>query len=194
MSVTLRIGRRRGLLSIEELHEDPAGLSLASRSGPKCCVYRLLALCRLAVEWRAKGETGEVQRLLRCLQAIRVGTLKIAGQDVSGAQFVVRRSSESRKCTNSASTSHVFASRWVEHSVSDCASFQSPSIYQGELLDRLKSRIGQELMLRTLWKYGESRHGASRDAYRREHNFWIDSTVTATGFEGDLFNLTARKA
>jgi hypothetical protein len=36
---------------------------------------------RLAVEWRAKGETGEVQRLLRCLQAIRVGTLKIAGQD-----------------------------------------------------------------------------------------------------------------
>jgi hypothetical protein len=44
----------------------------------------------------------------------------------------------------------------VEPSVSDCASFQSPSIYQGELLDRLKSRIGQELMLRTLWKYGES--------------------------------------
>jgi hypothetical protein len=100
-----------------------------------------LALRRLAVEWRAKGETGEVQRLLRCLQAIRVGTLKIAGQDVSGAQFVVRRSSETRKCTNSASTSHVFASRWVEPSVSDCASFQSPSIYQGELLDRLNPLV-----------------------------------------------------
>jgi hypothetical protein len=56
-----------------------------------------LALRRLAIEWRAKGETGEVQRLLRCLQAIRVGTLKIAGQNVSGAQFVVRRSSETRK-------------------------------------------------------------------------------------------------
>src|ERR1700722_5459242 len=160
MSATHRIGRRRGLLSIEELHEDPAGLSLASKSGPqlRAAVFVAYWLCaRLAIEWRANGETGEVQRLLRCLQAIRVGTLKIAGKDVSGAQFVVRRSSETRKCTNSASTSHVFASRWVEPSVSDCASFQSPSIYQGELLDRLKSRIGQELMLRTLWKYGESR-------------------------------------
>ena len=29
----------------------------------------------------AKGETEEVQRVLRRLQAIRVGTLKIAGQD-----------------------------------------------------------------------------------------------------------------
>jgi hypothetical protein len=36
---------------------------------------------KLANEWRAKGQTGEVQRLLRQLQAIRVGTLKIANQD-----------------------------------------------------------------------------------------------------------------
>jgi hypothetical protein len=84
MSATRRIGRRRGLLSIEELHEDPAGLSLASRSGPqsRAAVFIAHWLCaRLAIAWRAKGETGEVQRLLRCLQAIRVGTLKIAGQD-----------------------------------------------------------------------------------------------------------------
>lgn len=84
MSATRRIGRRRGLLSIEELHEDPAGLSLASKSGPqsRAAVFIAYWLCaRLAIEWRAKGETGEVQRLLRCLQAIRVGTLKIAGQD-----------------------------------------------------------------------------------------------------------------
>ena len=31
--------------------------------------------------WQAKGEKGEVQRLLRHLQAIRVGTLKISGHD-----------------------------------------------------------------------------------------------------------------
>ena len=36
---------------------------------------------KLANEWRVKGEKGEVQRLLRRLQAIRVGTLKIADQD-----------------------------------------------------------------------------------------------------------------
>jgi hypothetical protein len=38
-------------------------------------------LATLANEWRAEGETGEVQRLLRRLQEIRAGTLKIAGQD-----------------------------------------------------------------------------------------------------------------
>ena len=38
-------------------------------------------VARYTNEWRAKGETGEAQRLLRRLQAIRVGTLKIAGQD-----------------------------------------------------------------------------------------------------------------
>ena len=84
MSATRRIGRRRSLLSIEELHEDPADLSLASRSGPqsRAAVFIAYWLCaRLAIEWRAKGETGEVQRLLRRLQAIRVGTLKIADQD-----------------------------------------------------------------------------------------------------------------
>jgi hypothetical protein len=84
MSATRRIGRRRGLLSIEELHEDPAGLSLASRSGrqSRAAVFIGYWLCaRLPIEWRAKGETGEVQRLLRCLQAIRIGPLKIAGQD-----------------------------------------------------------------------------------------------------------------
>src|SRR5258708_39128525 len=47
MSATRRIGRRRGLLSIEELHEDPAGLSLASGPGPQSCAalfHRLLAM------------------------------------------------------------------------------------------------------------------------------------------------------
>ena len=33
-------------------------------------------------EWRAKGERGEVPRLLRRLQSIRVGTLRVAGQVV----------------------------------------------------------------------------------------------------------------
>ena len=78
------LGRRRGLLPIKELYGDPTGFSLASRPGPqsRAAVFIAYWLCaRLAIEWRAKGETGEVQRLLRCLQAIRVGTLKIAGQD-----------------------------------------------------------------------------------------------------------------
>jgi len=38
-------------------------------------------LCaRLGQDWRAHGETGEVPRILRRLQSIRVGTLKGAGQ------------------------------------------------------------------------------------------------------------------
>jgi transposase len=41
--------------------------------------YRLCA--KLSNEWRAKGEKGEPQRLLRQLQNIRVGYLKIAGKD-----------------------------------------------------------------------------------------------------------------
>ena len=48
----------------------------------RAAVFIAYWLCaRLAHEWRPKGETGEVQRLLRWLQAIRVGTLKIADQD-----------------------------------------------------------------------------------------------------------------
>jgi transposase len=51
------------------------------RNHVRLCFIAYWLCARLAIEWRAKGETGEVQRLLRCLQAIRVGTLKIAGQD-----------------------------------------------------------------------------------------------------------------
>ena len=51
------------------------------RNHVRLCFIAYWLCARLAIEWRAKGETGEVQRLLRRLQAIRVGTLKIAGQN-----------------------------------------------------------------------------------------------------------------
>ncbi len=47
-----------------------------SYSGQKCFGRRLTS-----VLFKAKGETGEVQRLLHQLQGIRVGPLKIADQD-----------------------------------------------------------------------------------------------------------------
>jgi hypothetical protein len=47
----------------------------------RLCFIAYWLCARLAIEWRAKGETAEVQRVLRRLQAIRIGTLKIAGQD-----------------------------------------------------------------------------------------------------------------
>jgi len=46
-----------------------------------CFIAYWLCANKLAHEWRVKGEKGEVLRLLRRLQAIRVGTLKIADQD-----------------------------------------------------------------------------------------------------------------
>jgi transposase len=51
------------------------------RNHVRLCFIAYWLCARLANEWRAKGETAEVQRVLRHLQAIRVGTLKIAGQD-----------------------------------------------------------------------------------------------------------------
>jgi hypothetical protein len=39
----------------------------------RLCFIAYWLCARLANEWRAKGEKGEVQRLLRQLQAIRVG-------------------------------------------------------------------------------------------------------------------------
>jgi transposase len=51
------------------------------RNHVRLCFIAYWLCAKLANEWRAKGETGEVQRLLRRLQAIRVGTLKIADQD-----------------------------------------------------------------------------------------------------------------
>ena len=47
----------------------------------RLCFIAYWVCAKLANEWRAKGEKGEVQRPLRRLQAIRVGTLKIADQD-----------------------------------------------------------------------------------------------------------------
>jgi len=49
------------------------------RNHVRICFIAHSLCARLGNEWRAKGE---VQRLLRQLQAIRVGTLKIAGQDL----------------------------------------------------------------------------------------------------------------
>jgi transposase len=51
------------------------------RNHVRLCFIAYWLCAKLAQEWRAKGENGEVQRLLRQLQAIRVGNLKIAGQD-----------------------------------------------------------------------------------------------------------------
>ena len=56
-----------------------AGRALQRLKAHKYFAYWLCA--KLGYEWRAKGEKGEIQCLLRQLQAIRVGTLKIAGQD-----------------------------------------------------------------------------------------------------------------
>jgi hypothetical protein len=74
----------RGLLPIEELAGGAASLSLASsrvRNHVRLCFIAYWLCSRLAHEWRAKGQKGELQRLLRQSQAIRVGTLKIADQD-----------------------------------------------------------------------------------------------------------------
>src|SRR4030081_1708398 len=51
------------------------------RNHVRLCFIAYWLCAKLGNEWRAKGEKGEVQRLLRQLQAIRVGNLKIAGQD-----------------------------------------------------------------------------------------------------------------
>ena len=51
------------------------------RNHVRLCFIAYWLCAKLAHEWRVKGEKGEVQRLLRRLQAIRVGTLKIADQD-----------------------------------------------------------------------------------------------------------------
>jgi transposase len=51
------------------------------RNHVRLCFIAYWLCARLAHEWRAKGEKGELQPLLRQLQAIRVGTLKIADQD-----------------------------------------------------------------------------------------------------------------
>ena len=51
------------------------------RNHVRLCFIAYWLCAKLANQWRAEGETGEVQRLLRRLQTIRVGTLKIADQD-----------------------------------------------------------------------------------------------------------------
>ena len=51
------------------------------RNHVRLCFIAYWLCAKFAHEWRTNGEKGEVQRLLRRLQAIRVGTLKIADQD-----------------------------------------------------------------------------------------------------------------
>ena len=51
------------------------------RNHVRLCFIAYWLCAKLANEWQAKGENTEVQPLLRRLQAIRVGSLKIAGQD-----------------------------------------------------------------------------------------------------------------
>jgi transposase len=51
------------------------------RNHVRLCFIAYWLCAKLSNEWRAKGEKGELQRLLRQLQSIRVGYLKIAGKD-----------------------------------------------------------------------------------------------------------------
>ena len=51
------------------------------RNHVRLCFIAYWLCAKLTNEWRAKGQTGEVQRILRQLQGIRVGTLKIGDQD-----------------------------------------------------------------------------------------------------------------
>jgi transposase len=52
------------------------------RNHVRLCFLAYWLCARLGQEWRAKGQTVDVPRLLRRLQAIRVGTFKVAGQEV----------------------------------------------------------------------------------------------------------------
>jgi transposase len=52
------------------------------RNHVRLCFLAYWLCARLGQEWRAKGERTEVPRLLRRLQSIRVGTLRVAGQVV----------------------------------------------------------------------------------------------------------------
>ena len=51
------------------------------RNHVRLCFIAYWLCAKLSNEWRAKGEKGQLQRLLRQLQSIRVGYLKIAGKD-----------------------------------------------------------------------------------------------------------------
>ena len=51
------------------------------RNHVRLCFIAYWLCAKLGVEWRAKGEKGDVQPLLRQLQSIRVGYLQIAGKD-----------------------------------------------------------------------------------------------------------------
>ncbi len=51
------------------------------RNHVRLCFIAYWLCAKLSNEWRAKGEKGELQPLLRQLQSIRVGYLKIAGKD-----------------------------------------------------------------------------------------------------------------
>jgi transposase len=51
------------------------------RNHVRLCFLAYWLCARLAIEWRAKAEQGDVQRLLRQLQSIRIGYLKIAGKE-----------------------------------------------------------------------------------------------------------------
>jgi Transposase DDE domain len=48
----------------------------------RVCFLAYWLSARLATEWRERGERGEVTRLLRELQTIRLGTLEIGGQTI----------------------------------------------------------------------------------------------------------------
>jgi transposase len=51
------------------------------RNHVRLCFIAYWLCAKLGIEWRAKGEKGDVQPLLRQLQSIRVGYLQIAGKD-----------------------------------------------------------------------------------------------------------------
>lgn len=85
------LGHYKNLLDIEEafcqlksylevrpvFHHRPDRV----RNHMRICFLAYWITARLGREWRAKGERGEVPRLLRALQVIRVGTLSVKGLD-----------------------------------------------------------------------------------------------------------------
>ena len=92
MSVEQTLEHYKGLLEVEEafcelksyLEVRPVYHWRPDRviNHVRLCFLSLLDSARLGKEWRAKGETEEVPRILRQLQTIRVGTLQLGEQSV----------------------------------------------------------------------------------------------------------------
>jgi hypothetical protein len=73
--------RSRTICNITDLPAPTRELIIASLNHVRLCFLAYWLSARLGCEWRAKGETEEVPRVLRHLQTIRVGRLQL-GQKI----------------------------------------------------------------------------------------------------------------